>query len=52
MIGSRRDFLKNAGLVVMAGAGFLTADQWLRGADLGRSASESSRDGGDRHARL
>jgi uncharacterized protein (DUF1501 family) len=34
MGASRRDFLKNSGLMVMAGAGFLTAEQWLRGADM------------------
>ena len=34
MGATRRDFLKNSGLMVMAGAGFLTAEQWLRGADM------------------
>ena len=34
MGASRRDFLKNSGLLVMAGAGFMTADQWARGEDL------------------
>ena len=34
MSGSRRDFLKNSGLVVMSAAGgFLTQQQWLAGAD-------------------
>ena len=30
---SRRDFLKNSGLVVMAGSAYLTTEQWLRGDD-------------------
>src|SRR6266550_2495628 len=30
---SRRNFLKDAGLMVMAGTAFLTTEQWLRGAD-------------------
>jgi uncharacterized protein (DUF1501 family) len=34
MSGSRRDFLKNSGLAVMAGGTILTAEQWLAGADL------------------
>jgi uncharacterized protein (DUF1501 family) len=34
MGASRRDFLKNSGLMVMAGAaGYLSQEQWLRGAD-------------------
>ncbi len=34
MDSTRRDFLKSSGLVIMAGsAGFLTADQFVRGAD-------------------
>src|SRR5688572_1451009 len=34
MGGSRRDFLKNSGLVVMTAAGgFMTQQQWLSGAD-------------------
>jgi hypothetical protein len=33
MGASRRDFLKNAGLAVMAGGAYLTQEQWLRGAD-------------------
>lgn len=33
MGASRRDFLKNAGLTIMAGTTFLTTEQWLRGAD-------------------
>ncbi|MDB5294205.1 MAG: hypothetical protein JWO31_188 [Phycisphaerales bacterium] len=31
---SRRDFLRNSGLAVMAGGTVLSADQWLRGADM------------------
>ena len=31
---SRRDFLRNSGLAVMAGGTILTAEQWLAGADL------------------
>ena len=31
---SRRDFLRNSGLAVMAGGTILTADQWLAGADV------------------
>src|SRR4051812_29474066 len=33
MGASRRDFLKNSGLMIMAGSAFLTTEQWLRGAD-------------------
>lgn len=31
---SRRDFLRNSGLAVMAGGTAMTTDQWLRGADV------------------
>lgn len=49
MTASRRDFLRNSGLVVMAGAGFLTTDQWLRGADAGSSPGSTRSDSeGDR----
>ena len=34
MSSSRRDFLRNSGLAVMAGGTLLTADQWVAGADL------------------
>src|SRR5215210_1405246 len=30
---SRRDFLKNSGLVIAGATGFFTAQQWLHGAD-------------------
>lgn len=33
MSGSRRDFLRNSGLAVMAGGALLTTEQWLAGAD-------------------
>ncbi len=33
MGGSRRDFLKNSGLVIAGSTGFFTANQWLAGAD-------------------
>ena len=33
MGASRRDFLKNSGLMIMAGTTVLTTEQWLRGAD-------------------
>lgn len=32
-MASRRDFLRNSGLAIMAGAGVLTTEQWLMGAD-------------------
>lgn len=35
MSTSRRDFLTNSGLAIMAGAaGYMSTDHWLRGADL------------------
>ena len=35
MSSSRRDFLTNSGLAIMAGAaGIMTTEAWLRGADL------------------
>lgn len=33
MDSSRRDFLRNSGLVIMTGAAYLTADQYVMGAD-------------------
>jgi uncharacterized protein (DUF1501 family) len=45
---TRRDFLRNSGLVVMAGGAVLTTDQWLNGADVMEDALRKKfQDGAD-----
>ena len=46
MSSSRRDFLRNSGLAVMAGGTLLTADQWVAGADLEESLKKKFQEGG------
>lgn len=45
MSSSRRDFLRNSGLAVMAGGTMVSADQWLAGADLEDSLRKKFQDG-------
>jgi uncharacterized protein (DUF1501 family) len=44
---TRRDFLRNSGLAVMAGGTILTTEQWLNGADVMDDLRKKMQDGAD-----